>query len=251
MEGIRRINLLGCPFDAVSFNETVQRIERAVLEDSYLQIVPGSIDFVIKARKDAQFADLLWKSGLVIADGVPIVWAAKVLRDPIKGRVSGTDLVSECARISSKHGSPVALIGGRFAIAHQAAKMMRGKYKGAKLFPIFTPFPLTITDNQQLVEKIRAIKAKIVLVALGAPKQERWVHNNLRVSGANVGIGVGSAFDIISGDKRRAPRFLRDYGFEWFHRMMLEPRRLWRRYLVEDVPFFYFLAVEALKRRLG
>jgi len=250
MENVRRRNILGCPFDAISFSETVECIEKAVMENRTLQIVPGSIDFVIKAKKNLEFADLLARSDLVIADGVPIVWAAKILREPIKGRVSGTDIVWECARISSKLGFPVALVGGKYELTSRASDMMKKKYPGASLVPIFTPFPLNANDNQEIVKKIRALGAKIVLAAFGAPKQERWIQDNLKASGATVGIGIGSAFDIISGDKPRAPKLLRDHGFEWFWRMIIEPRRLWKRYLVEDAAFIYLIMLESIKRRL-
>jgi N-acetylglucosaminyldiphosphoundecaprenol N-acetyl-beta-D-mannosaminyltransferase len=98
-----------------------------------------------------------------------------------------------------------------------------------------------------MVDRIRSVRAGIVLVALGAPRQERWVQANLAACRAEVGIGIGSAFDIICGDQPRAPRWMCDHGLEWLHRMMLDPRRLGRRYLVEDSPFLLHLAVALLR----
>lgn len=248
MRGFRRIDILGCPFDSISFAETVGCIENATLDDSCLQVVPGSIDHVIKARKAPQFSSLLARADLVVADGVPIVWASKILKDPIKGRVSGTDLVWECARISSELLFPVALVGGKYELTQRAALKMMERHIKASLVPLETPFPLGPEDSRMLVNRIRALGAKIVLAAFGAPKQERWIQENLRETGAHVGIGIGSAFDIISGDKPRAPGFLRDHGFEWLWRMIHEPRRLWKRYLIEDVPFLYLIVREGVLR---
>jgi N-acetylglucosaminyldiphosphoundecaprenol N-acetyl-beta-D-mannosaminyltransferase len=250
MDGFKRVNVLGCPFDAISFPETVNCIKQAVLEDKCIQLCPGSIDFVMKARHTAEFAADLWEADVVFADGVPIVWAASLLGEPIKGRVSGTDIVWKCAELSAKMGCSVALIGGDFALTERAAVEMGKAHPGAKLFPIPTPFPLGPGENEELIHQIREVKAKIVLVALGAPKQERWVRNHLKDCNANVGIGIGSAFDIISGDKSRAPAWMADHGFEWLYRMLLEPRRLGKRYIVDDSPFLFHLGIEIIRKRI-
>jgi N-acetylglucosaminyldiphosphoundecaprenol N-acetyl-beta-D-mannosaminyltransferase len=101
-----------------------------------------------------------------------------------------------------------------------------------------------------VAQKVRSIDARIILVALGAPKQEYWIQEWLEVCGANVGIGIGSALDIISGDKPRAPKWMRDHGLEWLHRMMLEPRRLGKRYIMDDSPFVALLVMHLLQNRL-
>lgn len=250
MEGIKRINILGFPFDAISFAETIKFIKQAVLDGRRVQLVPGSIDFVIKARRDPAFAKEICQADCVFADGVPIVWAASLLGEPICGRVSGTDIVWSCAKISAEIDCPVALIGGDFNLSERAAQKMRERFPNAKIYPIPTPFPIGEKENEDLVKKIKEVNAKIVLVALGAPRQERWVQRYLADCGANVGIGIGSAFDIISGDKPRAPRWMRDNGLEWLYRMLLEPRRLGKRYLIDDSPFLIHLAFEIFKRKL-
>jgi len=249
MRQFKRVDILGCPFDAASYDETVGAIRNSVLTSSRLQVVPGSIDFVMKTRRDPVFARELRRADLVIADGVPIVWAASMLKDPLRGRVSGTDLVWSCAQITEETGRPMALVGGEERITGLAAVRMRERHPGAQIHVIPTPFPLGEKESIEVVDNIRALNAGIVLVALGAPRQERWIQANLEKCGASVGIGIGSAFDIISGDKPRAPRFMRDNGFEWLHRLLLEPGRLGRRYIIEDSPFIYQLAVELLKRK--
>ena len=246
----KRVNILGCPFDAISFAETVEAMRRTIREGEFLQIVPGSVDFVIKAKKDPAFASELWRAGLVVADGVPITWAASLLQDSLRGRVSGTDLVWSCAELSAEMDFSIAMIGSTADISMRAARNMEAAFPRASLYAIPTPFPLGVAENDNLVEQIRDVNAKIVLVALGAPRQERWVQANLERCGAHVGIGVGSAFDIISGDKPRAPRWLQAMGLEWMQRMVLEPRRLGRRYLIEDTPFLWHLAAE-LGRRIS
>lgn len=250
MKSIKRVDILGCPFDAISFSDAVETIRTTILNGEQLQIVPGSIDFVMKARRDPVFTAELWRADLLVADGVPIVWTASMLGNPLRGRVSGTDLVWSCAQLSAEMGCGVAMIGATPDVVRRAAAAMQRLVPGSLLYPIPTPFPLGLKENQALIEEIRNAKAEIVLVALGAPKQERWVQANLERCGAKVGIGIGSAFDIICGDKPRAPQWLQRMGLEWFQRMLQEPRRLGRRYLIEDAPFLAYLAAELMRRRL-
>ncbi len=249
MEGIERIDLLGCPFDAISFDETMDAVRDAVVGGRHLQVVPGSVDTVMKARGDAEFLADLRRAELVVADGQFITWAAHWLGTPLRKRVSGTEFVWHCARVSAESGRGVALIGAAPGVADRAAVEMERRYPGSEVFALPTPFPLDADANAKLVEQIRERKAAIVLAALGAPRQERWIRDHLAASGANVGAGIGSAFDIICGDMRRAPMWMQRLSLEWFHRMMLEPRRLGRRYLVEDMPFVALLAREVVRRR--
>jgi N-acetylglucosaminyldiphosphoundecaprenol N-acetyl-beta-D-mannosaminyltransferase len=250
MECIKRINILGCPFDAISFVETVQCIKRTILQGRRIQIVPGNVDFVMKAKRDATFMRELWRADLVIADGVPIVWAATLLGDPLCGRVSGTELVWSCAEISAELECAVALIGGKPGVAQRAAQKMRERFPRAVLQAIPTPSPLGLEENAGLIEEIKATQTKIVLVALGAPRQERWVQSYLTACMANVGIGVGSAFDIICGDMPRGPRWMQENGLEWLQRLRLEPRRLGKRYLIEDSPFIFHLACALARQKV-
>ena len=250
MSNIERRNILGCPFDAISFEETISAMTDAVRSGKRLQIVPGSIDFVMKAKRDRQFAQELWSADLVVADGVPIVWSATLLGTPLRGRVSGTELVWNCGLVSQQTGSPVVLLGARDGVAPRAAKQMFERFPGATIHAIPTPWPLGHQQSLQIADRVKELGAGIVLVALGAPRQERWVQTYLAATGASVGIGVGSAFDIICGDKPRAPNWMQGMGLEWFHRMLQEPGRLGRRYLIEDSPFLLHLTRELVARRM-
>ena len=243
-----RVDVLGCPVDALSFSETVEEIRRALRTRRSLRVVAINVDQVMKTRRDPAFAAVVRGGDVNFADGVPILWAAALLGHPLPGRVSGTDLVWECARISAEDGSSVSLVGGGPGVAEKAAARVRESIPGARLFPIPTPIPLGPSVSEAVVQRLRELDTAIVLVALGAPRQENWVARYLADSGAQVGIGVGSAFDIISGNQPRAPRWMRDHGLEWLHRLRLDPRRLAHRYLVEDSPFVLLVVFAAISR---
>jgi N-acetylglucosaminyldiphosphoundecaprenol N-acetyl-beta-D-mannosaminyltransferase len=235
----------------VSFQDTVDRVEQALATGRKLHIATGNLDFVMRARRDPAVARELWETDLVVADGVPVLWAAGLLGEPLKGRVNGTDLVWECARVSARTGAPLALVGAMPEAARSAARRLAEHAPGAVVHAIDTPYPLGPEENRQVVADIRAKGGRIVLVALGAPKQERWIRDHLEACGGVVGIGIGSAFDLISGTKRRAPAWMQRHGFEWLHRMAQEPGRLGKRYLVDDLPFFWYLLKELFRRRFG
>jgi N-acetylglucosaminyldiphosphoundecaprenol N-acetyl-beta-D-mannosaminyltransferase len=245
----RRVDVLGTGFDAISFEGTVERIREALRSGRRLQVVTGNVDFVMKARRDPEFRRQLQRADLVVADGVPIVWAASLLGTPLRSRVNGTELVLACARVSAELDAPTALVGAAPGVADRAAERMLLEAPDARLHAIPTPCPLDAEASRRVVRDAKECGARILLVALGAPRQERWLEENLERTGALVGIGVGSAFDILSGDKPRAPRWMRDRGLEWAYRMAQEPRRLARRYLVEDSPFLGHLAIALAARR--
>jgi N-acetylglucosaminyldiphosphoundecaprenol N-acetyl-beta-D-mannosaminyltransferase len=244
------VDVLGCPFSVVSYADAVEAMRDAIVDGRALQIVPANVDFVMKARRSAQLRDALAKADLIVADGVPVTWAARLLRTPLRGRVSGTDLVLDTARLSAELGVGVAIVGSAPGIAAQACDEMNQRFPGARLHTIETPAILELEHAESMAARVRDTGSLVVLVALGAPKQEQWVQELLHSSGAVVGIGCGSALDIISGAKPRAPRWMCDNGLEWLHRLRQEPRRLGRRYLIEDAPFIGILAVELIAGRI-
>lgn len=250
MEGIRRVDVLGLPVDAITFDDMMRLIESCALTSRRLRIAPGSIDFVMKARRDPEFRRLLETYELIVADGVPITWAASLLGTPIAGRVSGTDMVWRIAEISARTGAGVAMVGAAPGVADRAAAKMREAFPGARLHPIPTPMKLDDAANREIRRRIRDLGAKIVLAALGAPRQERWISENMEDAGTPVGSGIGSAFDIISGDLPRAPKWMADNGLEWLYRMGQDPKRLGRRYLIEDTPFLWHLSKAVVAKRL-
>ena len=250
MKGVKRISIVGCPCDVISLEQTIGQIINTVRSNGQLRVVPLNVDVIMKAKRLKEFMKDLWEAPLVVADGVPVVWAASLLGEPVLGRINGTDLVWQCARISAENGLGIAMIGGESEVCLRAASMMRSCYTKASLYPIPTPAPLSEADSEIVVSKIKASGAEIVLAGLGAPRQERWLKRYLDQSGANVGIAVGGSFDIISGDKRRAPRWMQEYGLEWLHRLILEPRRLGKRYVLEDSPFLWHVAYEVFTRRV-
>ena len=243
------VPIFGVPFNAISEVDTVQRIRYALCNDERLWIATANVDYVMRARRNPAFSKLL-ASGpdLIVPDGVPILWAARLQNTALAGRVNGTDLVWHCARLSAETRRPIALVGNAPNIAHAAALRLQQFAPGAKVIAIPTPDPLTASASLSIVDCLQQIQLGMLLVGLNTQKQENWINAYWPTTQIPVVIGVGGSFDLVSGHLLRAPQWMQRSGLEWLYRLALEPKRLWRRYLLDDAPFVWLCLRAALRR---
>jgi N-acetylglucosaminyldiphosphoundecaprenol N-acetyl-beta-D-mannosaminyltransferase len=191
-------------------------------------------------RKEPQLLELHERASLVVADGTPLVWVGRLQGHGSElGRVAGADLVDAVCRQSLTTGQSHFFFGGKPGVANKMAESLSRKYPGLRVAGIYSPPMRQISAGFRLtgdalaeVGAIRASDADFVWVGISSPKQEYWIAEAAGVLGRGVLLGVGAAFDFHAGTVKRAPRWMRDNGFEWLHRLFSEPRRLWRRYLV-------------------
>jgi N-acetylglucosaminyldiphosphoundecaprenol N-acetyl-beta-D-mannosaminyltransferase len=253
--GPRRTRLGWLPIDRCHFDEVVAAIAGAAVGGRPpLRIATANVDFAALARTDADFGRLLAEFELVVADGVPLLWVAEVGGTPLHGRVNGTDLVEACASVSVWTGARVALVGAGADVGRRAAEALRARHPGCAIVPVETPWLSTEREAAEVADRVRSESADVVLVGLGAPRQERWIAAHLERSGAKVGIGVGGSFDILAGDAPRAPHWMQRSGLEWAWRLGQDPGRLAKRYLWRDAPTLARLVaavlVDRARRRL-
>lgn len=242
-----RVNLLDTWVDRVAIDEVGERIDAFVRSGTPHQIVPANVDFLRLGCANPGFRVLVNAADLIVADGMPLVWAARLRNDPLPQRISGVELIHECARVAARRGYSIFLLGAAPGVAGEAAEALLLRYPGLRIAGTYCPppLPLSAEDNAQVLGAIRAARPDIVLVAFGAPLQEEWIRAHMRRLGVPVCIGVGGAFDMISGRVRRAPLWMQRRGFEWLFRLIQEPRRLWRRYFVHDLPVFLRLMAQS------
>jgi N-acetylglucosaminyldiphosphoundecaprenol N-acetyl-beta-D-mannosaminyltransferase len=218
------MKILGVRVDNLTMSEVLQKIQDFLLDGRQHYIVTVNPEFIVRAQKDSEFKEILNKSDLAIPDGAGLLWAARILEEPLKERVAGVDLInqlkikSEKLALSGVEGLRVFLLGGRNGVA--------GKIAGQ--WPAVVGFSEE-TGGTELFARIRQCQPDILLVALGAPKQEKWIAENLsKVPSVKLAVGVGGAFDMISGRVRRSPRFMQKIGLEWLWRLILQPWRVGR-----------------------
>lgn len=231
-----RVNLLNIWIDKLNAGDVCRVVEQFVGRGTPHQIVTVNLDFLRLSVHDTEFREIVNASSLVVPDGMPLVWASRLQGEPLPERVAGVDLVMECARLSAERGYRIFLLGAAPGVADVAAETMRRRFPRANIVGTHSPPTLSADDNMVTVARVKEAKPDILLVAFGAPRQEIWIHEHINSLDVPVCIGVGGSFDMISGRVSRAPEWMRHSGFEWFYRFMREPKRLWKRYFVQDLP---------------
>jgi len=229
------------PLDAVTMQDVLERIDVAICNsrDASMQIVTANAQFVQIAHGDISFANIIRDADLCVADGVSLVWASRILGWRLPGRVNGTDLMVRVCELAAVRGYGVYLLGGREGAAEGAARRLRQRYPTLRVCGTDCPpigFDSVRSLDEEVISRITAVKPEILFVGLGAPKQEKWIQRHREIC-AGVMIGVGGSFELIAGMILRAPKLLQTCGLEWLWRLSMEPRRLFRRYLVGNTLF--------------
>jgi N-acetylglucosaminyldiphosphoundecaprenol N-acetyl-beta-D-mannosaminyltransferase len=206
---------------------------------------------VTEAQHDAQFKNVLNEADLVVPDGMPLVWCARIRGYPLRRRVYGPELMLTFCQETVAKGYRHFLYGGDTGVPERLAASLLRSCPGLCIAGIFSPpfRPPTAEEDAEIVEMIRRAAPDVLWVGLSTPKQEKWMRDHRDRLGVPVLVGVGAAFDILSGGKRQAPAWMREHGLEWFFRLLQEPRRLWRRYLVYGSQFFLLETLEVLGLR--
>jgi N-acetylglucosaminyldiphosphoundecaprenol N-acetyl-beta-D-mannosaminyltransferase len=245
---LRSVNVLGVRVDDVTYPEALAILRHAIESRVPHVVTTPNPEFVILARRDHEFRGLLNRAALNIPDGIGLLLAASFAGDRLRQHVQGTDLVLQLASESAERGWRWYLLGGFNDAARRAAASLQRDYPGLQVAGAAPGSPLPQDDDAVRATIAAGGPIDVLLVAYGAPKQERWLDRNLAALGIPVGIGVGGVFNYLSGDTPRAPSWLRRIHLEWLHRLLTQPWR-WRRQMA--LPQFAALAVfEAVRRRL-
>jgi N-acetylglucosaminyldiphosphoundecaprenol N-acetyl-beta-D-mannosaminyltransferase len=229
------VNLLGVRVHAITLSQTLAWVESAVAARTPRQICTANPEFVMAAQRDRDFFDLLNRADLVIPDGVGLLWAARQQGARLPERVAGSDLVCHLAKLAAQHGWRVYFLGAAEGVAERAAEILLAKYPGFVVAGTFAGSPRP-EENAALVARVKAARPDVLLVAYGAPAQDKWIARNLNALGVPVSMGVGGSFDFVAGVVPRAPVWLQRLNLEWLYRLWKQPWRF-RRMLAAVVAF--------------
>lgn len=247
-----RFPLAGLNFHRLSEDQVVARIVGDLEEGKGGLVVTANIDICRQASRDPAARDLISGASLVLADGMPLVWAARLRGDSLPGRVTGSSLIFSLSAAASGQGKAIYLLGGEPGVPERAAVELERRYPGLLVVGTDAPpvgFDQRPDELSAVRRRLEQARPDIVYVGLGFPKQERVIAAIAPGLPAAWFIGCGAAIPFAAGALTRAPRWMQRLGLEWVHRLVSEPRRLFRRYLVDDLPFAARLIITSAAAR--
>lgn len=234
--------LLNTAVNDLTLDEAVDLLLQRVRQKAPAYVVEVNVDVVVKMEQDALLRRIAAEADLTLVDGQPLMWIAKWYGHPLKQKISGSDLVPALLQKAGAEGRSVFVLGGKGDAAARAAENLRRTCPGLVIAGAFSP-SMGFEQRPEELDAIRTMLQKaapdILLACFGCPKQEKWVYENYRVCGAGVTLCAGATVDFLAGTVRRAPRVLSDHGLEWLYRFAREPRRLFRRYFVDDMQIIH------------
>ncbi|KQA21389.1 UDP-N-acetyl-D-mannosamine transferase [Vibrio metoecus] len=239
---MQRINFLGSPMDVASMGETVALIHERILRQEFTQHVVVNVAKLVNMRTDLELAQSVTECDIINIDGMGVVWGARFLGHDVPERVAGVDLFLELNAMAATEQLPVFYLGAKPEIVEKTASVMREKHPELSIAGYHHGY--FWDDEQAIVDQIRQSGAKLLFVAITSPKKENFINRWKDQLGVSFVMGVGGTFDVVAGHVSRAPLWMQKSGLEWLYRVLQEPRRMWKRYLVTNTKYAWLLLCE-------
>lgn len=246
-----RIDLLGCPFDSITEDETVELVFawKGAAERKTHHIVTVNVAILMMARDDAKLANAIERADLVVVDGKPLVWTSRWLGAPVPEKVSGVDLMRRLLEVGNERGLSIFLLGTTEERLRILERVIGARYPNVVIAGARNGY-FDASAFPAVTKQIREAHADLLLVGMPAPFKEIWCEEHREELATPAILGVGGAFDVLAGFVPRAPRLMQEAGLEWAWRLAMEPKKLWKRYLVTNSAFLALLGTTLAKKRL-
>lgn len=247
---MKKINICGVSFNNISAEELKDAIEERLSGDgrNYFIVTPN-VDFIVRANSNASFRDILNKADLSLCDSAIVKMASPFLGKKIQERITGFDLLRIiCSNL--KRENNCFILGGKQDIVTISAERLKLNYPDIKIAGFHHGY-FEERKDRGIIDLINTANTDILIIGMGSPKQELWVAKNKKFLKVRIIICIGGIIDILAGKTRRAPRWMQRIGLEWFWRLIQEPKRLWKRYLIDDMKFFSLVLKEKIKIKQG
>lgn len=240
-----KVKFLNTCVSNISMNETLDYIDNCINEYTKKNyVVAVNVDVITRIEKDRYLKEITDGADLVLVDGTPLIWASRILNKPIKEKISGSDLVPLLCEMAAEKGHSIFLIGGKDGIAESAKRRLEEKYPSIKIVGAYAPPFGFEKDREELIKinnMITQANTDILIACFGCPKQEKFIYENIDKYEAKVSICAGATIDFLAGNIKRAPKWMSKSGLEWFYRFTQEPKRLFKRYFIDDMQIFKIL----------
>lgn len=246
METVDKVQLLNVDIDNLTMNELLEKLDRR----GGIVFTPN-VDHLVKLQKDREFYQTYQASTYRVCDSKILIYASKLLGTPIQEKISGSDLLPEFYNhCKDKKDTKIFLLGAAEGVALKAKEKINEKVGWEIVIDAYSPsfgFEKNESECQQIIDRINESGATVLAIGVGAPKQENWVAKYHRqFKNIKTFLAIGASIDFEAGEKPRSPEWMSEWGLEWLYRLQSEPKRLWKRYLVEDLPFFWLLLQQRL-----
>lgn len=238
MDSLKKQPLLNTFVNNMDMEETIQTIDSFIQQKKRSYIVAINVDVVIKIEQDAYLKRITDQADMVLVDGKPLIWISKLHKRPVKAKISGSDLVPKLCEKAAEKGYTIFIIGGKDGIAEQAKRKLEKQLSGIKIVGTYAPpygFEKDKNERDKINQMISDVHPDLLIGCFGCPKQEKWIYENYKKYDATVSVCAGATVDFLAGNIRRAPGWMSDHGLEWFYRFTQEPKRMFKRYFVDDI----------------
>lgn len=233
-----RIKFLNIEVDNLSMQESIEEISELIQKKVPSYVVTPNVDHIVKIEKDEEFKKVYENADLVLTDGMPLIWISKLLNKPIKEKVSGSDMFPRLCELAAQKGYKVFLLGAADGVANKAANNLTQKYKGLNIVGTYSPiygFEKDENEINKIIKIVNDLKPDILAVGLGAPKQEKFIYKYKDKLNVPISLAIGASIDFEAGNIKRAPIWMQKSGLEWFYRLCKEPKRMFKRYIIDDL----------------
>ena len=233
-----RMRLMNTEIDNLTMDETLDAIDSLIKEDNCSYVVTPNVDHIVQLEKDEELKRVYENASLILTDGKPLIWISNWYKTPIKEKISGSDLFPRVCELAAKKGYTMYLLGAAEGVADKAAKNLMYKYKGLNIVGTYSPpfgFEKDKVELKKIERQIQEVHPDILIVGLGCPKQEKYMYHHCKELDVPISFGLGASIDFEAGNIKRAPRWMSEHGLEWLYRITQDPKRLAKRYLVDDM----------------
>lgn len=233
-----RIKFMNICIDNLTMSETLNEIDKLIQKKICSYVVTPNVDHIVRLEKDEELQKVYKNASLILTDGKPLIWISKWYKTPIKEKISGSDLFPKVCELAANKNYTMYLLGAAEGVADTAAKNLMKKYPGLNVVGTYSP-PFGFEKNEQEMIKIKTqiqeVHPDILIVGLGCPKQEKFMYYHCKELGVPISFGLGASIDFEAGNIKRAPKWMSNHGLEWLYRFSKEPKRLFKRYFVDDL----------------
>lgn len=236
-----RLKLMNTEIDNLTMDEALQKIDELIRENKNAYVVTPNVDHIIQLERGGELIDVYKHADLILTDGKPLIWISKWYGKPIKEKISGSDLFPRLCNLASHKGYRMYFLGAAEGVAAKAAEKLEQRFPGLQVVGTYSPpygFEQDKAELEKIKKQIKDAEPHILIVGLGCPKQELFILHHKDELGVPLSLGLGASLDFEAGNIKRAPKWMANHGLEWMYRITQDPKRLAKRYLVDDMKIF-------------